>query len=49
MTNNRENKGIVFKKKEAIKLFMSKITREKVGNRKREVAEANCPSPQGNE
>ena len=49
ITNNRENKGIVFKKKEAIKLFMSKTTREKVGNRKREVAEANCPSPQGNE
>ena len=37
----RENKGMVFKKKVAIKLFKSKIMIEKVGSRKREEAEAN--------
>jgi len=45
----RENKGIVLKKKVAIKLFKRRIIMEKVGNKKRETAEANCPSPQGRE
>lgn len=39
--SRRENKGIVFKKKVAIKLFKRRIIMEKVGNKKREAAAAN--------
>ena len=37
----RENKGIIFRKKVAIKLFKRRIIMEKVGSKKRAVAEAN--------
>jgi hypothetical protein len=47
--NKRENRGIVFKKKVAIKLFIRRTTMEKVGNKKREEAAPNWFSPQGKE
>jgi len=45
----RENKGMIFKKKVAIKLFKRRIIMENVGNKNKEVAEANWSSPQGSE
>ena len=49
ITRRRENKRMVLEKKAAIKLLIRRTTMEKVGNKNKEVAEANCLSPQGNE
>jgi hypothetical protein len=49
ITRRRDNIGMDFNNKLAIKLFIMRTIMEKVGKRKREVAEANCPSPQGRE
>ena len=49
ITKRREKRGIVFKKKVAIRLLIRRIIIEKVGKRKREAVEANCSSPQGRE
>jgi len=49
ITKRREKREILLKKKVAIRLLIRRTTMEKVGKRKREVAEANCPSPQGRE
>jgi hypothetical protein len=48
-TKRREKRGILLKKKVAIRLLIRRIIMEKVGKRKREVVEANCSSPQGRE
>jgi len=49
ITKRREKRGMLLKKKVAIRLLIRKIIMEKVGKRKREAAEANCSSPQGRE
>lgn len=49
ITRSRENKGMILKKKVAIKLFKRRITIEKVGNKNKEVVEDNCSDPQGKE
>ncbi len=49
ITKRRENKGIILENKVAMRLFKRRIIIEKVGNKKREAVEANCPSPQGRE
>jgi hypothetical protein len=49
ITKRREKRGILLKKKVAIKLLIRRIIMEKVGKRKRDVVEANCSSPQGRE
>jgi len=49
ITRRWENKIIVFEKKVAIKLLIRRMTIEKVGNKNKEAAEANCLSPQGRE
>ena len=49
IVNRRENKGIFFRKKVAIKLFKRRIIMEKVGSKNNEVAAASWLSPQGRE